>query len=68
MKLARVAVKALALLVFTIRYILSWIKTLLILALFLEGCEDEKRSEENPSFGYPKTCQECWQTEVKKKS
>lgn len=40
----------------------------LILALFLEGCEDEKRSEENPSFGYPKTCQECWQTEVKKVS
>lgn len=34
----------------------------------LKGREDEKRSEENPSFGYPKTCQECWQTEVKKVS
>ncbi|KAI5154780.1 hypothetical protein MUG91_G51n110 [Manis pentadactyla] len=28
-------------------------------------CEDEKRSEENPSF-YLKTCQECEQTGVQK--
>lgn len=41
---------------------------LLIMTLFFKGCEDEKRSEENSSFGYPKTCQECWQTEVKKVS
>ncbi|KAI5140165.1 Leucine-Rich Repeat Serine/Threonine-Protein Kinase 2 [Manis pentadactyla] len=29
------------------------------------GCEDEKRSEENPIF-YLKSCQECEQTGVKK--
>lgn len=44
------------------------LRTSLILTLFLEGCEDEKRSEENPSFGYSKTCEECWQIEVKKVS
>lgn len=33
-----------------------------------QGCEAEKGSEASPSFGYPKTCQECWQTEVQKVS
>lgn len=33
-----------------------------------QGCEAEKGSEASPGFGYPKTCQECWQTEVQKVS
>ncbi|XP_036884834.1 serum response factor-binding protein 1 isoform X2 [Sturnira hondurensis] len=50
-------------------YIIQSCKTYFLFSsnLYL-GCEDEKRSEENPSSGYPKTCQECWQTEVKKVS
>jgi hypothetical protein len=46
----------------------SELSVFLILFLFLKGCEDEKRSETNPSFGYPKTCQESEQIEVKKVS